>query len=134
MAKPRNTAAAASQSANASGSPNPNSSKLWLRDDSTKRVSTTSNPALAAQIQDIEKSTLPAAVKSSAIAGLKAQQAAEKPLALAVCRATQPGTCDLIEVSGAHKAKMLSPRLVGALVADAAFVQRFLAEFNAADE
>lgn len=108
--------------------------KLWARDDSTKRVDTTGNPQLAAQIAEIEKSTLPAPVKAAALAGLRAQLASDKPFTLALCRATKPGTCDLIEVSGGFKNKMLSPRLVAEIASHAAFVNKFIAEFNASDE
>lgn len=127
----KNSAASASQTANSSDN---GRAKLWERDETTKRIDNTSNPIIAAQIKQIEQSDLPASVKNAALAGLRAQQAADKPFALTVCRATGPGRCDLIEVSGGFKNKMLSPRLLGEIAAHAAFVAKFVEGFNGADE
>lgn len=130
----KNAAAAASQSANSSADKS-GANRLWIRDDSTKRIDNTANPLIAAQIAEIERNTaLPASVKNAALAGLRSQQSADKPFTLTVCRAQQPGVCDLIEVSGGFKAKQLSPRLIAEIAAHAAFVTKFLEGFNAADE
>jgi hypothetical protein len=118
----------------ASGSSSPAAGERWyVNDPSTKRIDTSGNPALANQIQELEASSLPPTVKQAALAGLRQQLAAAKPLTLTISRAQKAGARDLVEVAGDFKNKLLSPSLVAALVARPEFVAKFLAEFNNAD-
>ena len=69
-------------------------------------------------------------LKQAAIDGLRAKMEAGKPFALAIAVAQEAGTRDLIEVTGDHMPKMLSPNLVKAIAENAEFVLTFLRGFE----
>jgi len=111
-----------------------NDGKWYVRNESTKKVAPSADTAkIDAEIDQINKSSLPATVKAAAIAGLRAAQASAKPFALTICNARKEGAMDLIEVSGGFKSKMLSPNVVAAIAENAAFAAKFVADFRAAD-
>src|SRR6478735_4062561 len=88
--------------------------KKWIVDKASKRTAGKLGSELASQLAELEKAALPKELRQAAIDGLRAKLEAGKPFALAIAVAQEAGTRDLIEVTGDHIPKMLSPNLVKA--------------------
>lgn len=104
--------------------------KKWIVDKASKRTAGKLGGELATQLVELEKSSLPRELKQAAIDGLRAKMEQGRAFGMAIAVAQEAGTRDLIEVSGDHMPKMLSPNLVRAVAENAEFVLRFLQEFE----
>lgn len=104
--------------------------KKWIVDKASKRTAGKLGSDLAAQLSELEKSTLPKELRQAAIDGLRAKLEQGRSFSLAVAVAQEAGTRDLIEVSGDHMPKMLSPSLVRGIAENADFVLKFLHDYE----
>lgn len=112
--------------------------QMWLVDPASKREAPANNAGqveLENQILALQQSSLPKAVKESAIAGLKAAaQGDNKPLSCTIHRGQPDGKGnsrpDLIEVAvPGCKAQRLSAKYLSGLLGNAEWIQKYLAEF-----
>src|SRR5262249_34536482 len=104
--------------------------KKWIVDKATKRTAGKLGSELATQLAELERSGLPKELKQAAIEGLKTKLEQGRGFGLAIAVAQEAGTRDLIEVSGGHMAKMLSPSLVRGIAEHAEFVKSYLQGFD----
>ena len=100
--------------------------KKWIVDKTTARKAQANLDQLSAEFEAIQASNLPEAIKAKLIADARAAAKSDKGFGLAVARAQEAGTMDLIEVSGGFKSKQLSPNLIRALCENAEFVLAYL--------
>lgn len=100
--------------------------KKWIVDKSSARKAKVNAEQISAEAEAITKSNLPEAIKAKLIAEIRANAKNDKGFGLAVAKAQEAGTMDLIEVSGGFKSKQLSPNLVRALCENAEFVMSYL--------
>ena len=100
--------------------------KKWVVDKASTRKAQANLDQLSAECQAIQVSNLPDVIKAKLIADARAAARNDKGFGLAVARAQEAGTMDLIEVSGGFKSKQLSPNLIRALCENAEFVLAYL--------
>lgn len=115
---------------NGNGNGKKSEGKKWIVDKASKRTAGKLGSELASQLAELEKAALPRELKQAAMDGLRAKLEAGKAFSLALAVAQEAGTRDLIEVSGDHMPKMLSPNLVKAIAENAEFVLAFVREFE----
>ena len=107
--------------------------KKWIVDKASARKAQANLDQLATECQAIQASNLPDVIKAKLIADARAAARNDKGFGLAVARAQEAGTMDLIEVSGGFKSKQLSPNLIRALCENAEFVLAYLESVAKAD-
>ena len=107
--------------------------KKWVVDKASARKAQANLDQLATECQAIQASNLPEAIKAKLIADARAAARNDKGFGLAVARAQEAGTMDLIEVTGGFKSKQLSPNLIRALCENAEFVLAYLESVAKAD-
>ena len=100
--------------------------KKWIVDKASSRKAQSNPDQLSMECQAIQASNLPEVIKAKLIADARAAAKSDKGFGLAVARAQEAGTMDLIEVSGGFKSKQLSPNLIRALCENAEFVLAYL--------
>lgn len=100
----------------------------WDLDKATKRSAPVNDTKTLADIKAIEGSNLSPDLKAQAIAAAKA--ACGSPFTMTKAVAQEEGVRDLVEISGDHMPKMLSPTLVRAVAENSAFVLKTLTEFG----
>ena len=110
-----------------------NDGKKWIVDKASARKAKANLDQLSAEFEAIQASNLPEAIKAKLIADARAAARNDKGFGLAVARAQEAGTMDLIEVSGGFKSKQLSPNLIRALCENAEFVLAYLESVAKAD-
>ena len=110
-----------------------NDGKKWIVDKASSRKAQSNPDQLSMECQAIQASNLPEAIKAKLIADARAAAKSDKGFGLAVARAQEAGTMDLIEVSGGFKSKQLSPNLIRALCENAEFVLAYLESVAKAD-
>ena len=110
-----------------------NDGKKWIVDKASSRKAQSNPDQLSMECQAIQASNLPEVIKAKLIADARAAAKSDKGFGLAVARAQEAGTMDLIEVSGGFKSKQLSPNLIRALCENAEFVLAYLESVAKAD-